>query len=506
MKTVTHNRISWVWPAFIILTGYNFWQLLHHAMWRDELQAWLIATESRGSFSELWRAMSYEPQPGIWHVLIWLLSHISTDPFLMQLFHFICGTATATLILRYAPFDSVQRLMIITGYFLSFEYLLISRSYALGVLFLFLFCSQYKTLKQKAALGGIVLGFLANTSTYGAILSMALWGGLMADIIMHRKHMTTDDTKKAGGHLVTLSAWYCSLLLISLGLTLFSRGKWAPWWDLDFRGQKALMVALFQLLSMVPVPDFSVEFWNTLALLGKYSAPSAMLYALRAVSGIFVLVSIGLILSRTRIGLWAFLFGSGGMMALQYVKVFGFIRYSGHLFLLFLACVWLGEGPWKTRNAPVPLPILSKTLFVVLLAVNIFAAAVAGYYHANNPFSCGKEMAAFIRENRFDGRPIIGHINYTMPTISGYLGRKIYHVQTGKPESFIRWDDDSQREVSARNIMDFGTSVAAETKQSPLFLFNFPWANQGLRLIHQTTGAIVGDENYYLYEHMPELR
>lgn len=498
MKDMTRQsavyNVNWTWGVFILLSGFNFWQLCHHVMWRDELQAWMIAVESRPSLVELWFNMSYEPQPGLWYLLLWLLSHLSTDPFLMQLFHFLCGTAAALLVMIYAPFSVFVRLLIVMGYYVSFEYLLISRNYVLGMLMIFLFCSSYDRLSRKPVAGGILLGLMANTSTYGAIISLALWGGLIADLLT-RREPSPDERGRINERAFTLSASYFALLLASCILIAFSRGDFAASWDFHFDLHKLLMVLFYQVLSIIPVPDFIVTFWNTLYVINSHNI-WVIFFSFLAVTA-----CIGMIVSRTVIGAGVFLFGLSAMLALQYTKLFGFVRYSGHLFLLFLACVWLGYGPWKSRTVSGLFTSVSKKLFMILLASHVIAAVVAGYYHANNPFSGAKEMAAFIRENKYDSRPIIGHINYTATTVSAYLGRKIYHVTTGKPESFVRWDRDSLKEVKRREVLTFASSVGASEGQSPLILLNLPCDDDRLRLIKKTAEtAIVWDENYYLYE------
>ena len=50
-----------------------------HEMWRDELQAWLLARDSI-SITELFQNLKYEGHPGLWHLLLYPLTRISTIP------------------------------------------------------------------------------------------------------------------------------------------------------------------------------------------------------------------------------------------------------------------------------------------------------------------------------------------------------------------------------------------------------------------------------------------
>jgi hypothetical protein len=54
--------------AFLLVMLVN---LAHHAMWRDELNAWGIAVASP-SLADLFHNMHYEGHPALWHALLWL--------------------------------------------------------------------------------------------------------------------------------------------------------------------------------------------------------------------------------------------------------------------------------------------------------------------------------------------------------------------------------------------------------------------------------------------------
>src|SRR2546429_84734 len=71
---------------FAALLVFNITRTLHHAMWRDEMQVFLLAADSP-SLSELFRNLAYEPHPDLWPLLVWLGTRIYADPISMQSFH-----------------------------------------------------------------------------------------------------------------------------------------------------------------------------------------------------------------------------------------------------------------------------------------------------------------------------------------------------------------------------------------------------------------------------------
>jgi hypothetical protein len=56
--------------------------ILHHEMWRDEAEIWLIARDS-GSLRELFRNMHTEGHPALWYLLVYTVSRLSSNPISM---------------------------------------------------------------------------------------------------------------------------------------------------------------------------------------------------------------------------------------------------------------------------------------------------------------------------------------------------------------------------------------------------------------------------------------
>src|SRR5262245_47165629 len=67
--------------AFVAVVGIAMWR---HEMWRDELQAWMIARASH-SVPNLLDNIRYEGHPALWYLLLLPLTKISGAPWVMQL-------------------------------------------------------------------------------------------------------------------------------------------------------------------------------------------------------------------------------------------------------------------------------------------------------------------------------------------------------------------------------------------------------------------------------------
>lgn len=467
-------------------------------MWKDEWQAWLLASES-GSLAELWQNVRFEPQPGMWHVILWLLSRIWMNPFVMQLFHVLCGTASAALVMKYAPFPAWMRLLTVTGYYLSFEYLLISRNYVLVVFMVMLFCSFYDEIRRKPITAGIVLGVLANTSIFGAMESLLFYGGLMTDKLVNSSR-TPQDRTVIRQYAVRITALYLPLFLFSFSVMLLSQGTYGAGWRFDNLFYRySLMRASIPLLSIARVPAWTPFFWETLWI----TITNNLAFILAC--WIMTACSIIIILRRTRIGLWAFLSLFSLMEFLQYTKNMELARYSGHLFVFLLACVWLGCNSWKSSHATGPFTGLSRSLFAMLLALNTLGGVIAGYFHATTVFANGKTMASLIREYDYSSRPIVADDDFGCIPVSGYLGQKLYSASTGKLQSFVPWDEHKSAYVPDDWTMNKTLvikEVENKTGKVPLVLLDYSMPEWSRFLVLKAEGSIAS-EDYYLYDLAP---
>lgn len=87
---------------------------LRHEMWRDELQAWLIASESRTLAELVWN-MRYDGHPPLWYLLLYAASRLTADPLAMKLLHVSVATASVLLVARRAPFTRLQKSLFAFG-------------------------------------------------------------------------------------------------------------------------------------------------------------------------------------------------------------------------------------------------------------------------------------------------------------------------------------------------------------------------------------------------------
>jgi hypothetical protein len=163
---------------YAVLIAWFGW---HHDPWADEAQAWLIARDS--SLGEVFfKQLHYEGTPGLWHLLLWILSHLHLPYSAMHVASAVVGITTAWFILRFSPFPAVIRLALPFTFFLVFPTAIVARNYNLVPLLGFLLCKLLSGRKDHPVAFALIAGLLANT----ALLSVLMSFGFVALYIWRR--------------------------------------------------------------------------------------------------------------------------------------------------------------------------------------------------------------------------------------------------------------------------------------------------------------------------------
>lgn len=158
---------------FITLTTIG---VLHHEPWFDEAQAWLIAQDL--NFGELLKYMKYEG-----HLFMWFLAlmpsaklHL-TYPLPMLFTNVIFAWGAVYILLKKSPFHPILKVLITFSLPIAYQYAVLARPYAMGVMFLFALAALYKDKLERPILYSILITLCANTS------SMALCGAFAFGVI-----------------------------------------------------------------------------------------------------------------------------------------------------------------------------------------------------------------------------------------------------------------------------------------------------------------------------------
>lgn len=488
-KEQTRYPALWQWLLFALLLTFNLYQLLTHAMWRDELQTWSIVRES-SSLPELLHNIRYDGFPLLWYLLLWGVSFITASPLAMQLFHFVCAAISQLLIMTRSPFSGMVKLAMVAGYYFSFEYCIISRAYGLGVLIIVIFCAFHSRFEERPLAKGALLGLLANTSVYGAIASLAFAADELLTSLTTRNRTTSPHS--AFSRIVRFTLAYAPLLAAAVVVMIpATGGNYAKGWDFAPSFEKVLYSGCKILITLIPLPMIKPTFWNSLLLLDNGIWLAIM-------TGGAVLFAVWQLLRPSPRYLALFSVGCLGVWIFDVTKYSGYVRHTGIVLILLVACLWRTENE---RPYPAIARIRSVALWAIL-SINFAAWIIAAYFHATVPFSGSREMAQIIRQSGREALPVVADLDGATSAVAGYLQKPFYYATNRKLETFIRWSEDRSSQSGPMRSIPLAQEIAAQNNSTVLLLVNYPVIEVGnIRLIARTAEAIVGDEILYLYEY-----
>lgn len=396
--------------AFLAVAGIG---TARHEMWRDELQAWALAADSR-SPAELLHNMRYEGHPALWHLLLWIVSRGTRNPEAMQVLHLAIAAASVFLFARQAPFSRWARALFAFGYFPLYEYGVISRNYALGLLLVFAFCALYPARFRRLLPLGLTLALLANASPYAWILSVALAATLAWEGARPRDAALAALVFLAG-------AAAAAAQMIPPADAGYATGWWLQWTP-----ARALRTLGTVAHAWLPLPDIGAPMvWNS-------SLFRSLGHGLTALLALGLIALAVLRLRRSRPAVFLYLSGTVALLGFTYLKYFGSLRHHGHHFVLLIACLWLARAGEEDRRRD---PWIAG-----VLAVHLAGAAALGSLDFVRPFSAAMAAAEFIRREGLAGMPIIGQQDYRSSPVGAYLQKTMYYPNRGETGTFILWD------------------------------------------------------------------
>ena len=242
--TLLYFTISWI-------------GILHHELWLDEAHHWLLARDSTSIF-DLVKNTRYEGHPILWNVLLYAITRFTWNPFSMQVFHILISTSVVFLFLRKAPFSWIFKTLFIFGYFMIFEYNLISRNYILGILFLFLACSVFKERDRKFLLLSFYLAVAANVHLMFSVLSFALFITVVWE--QHQQRLLFKKRNYNWGCIIFGFGLFLAIIQIvpPADSTFFNHVNEMAFSEKFTKG----FISLFK--GLITIPDFTtIHFWNS---------------------------------------------------------------------------------------------------------------------------------------------------------------------------------------------------------------------------------------------------
>ncbi|AQG79447.1 hypothetical protein AWR27_09020 [Spirosoma montaniterrae] len=475
----------------------------HHEPWRDETHSWLIAQHS-SSIADLFWNKRYEGHPGGWYVLLYGLKSLSQSWVAVQVMHGLLAMGSAYLLITRSSFPWVVRVLLLFGYFFVYEYAVIARNYAVGVLLLFGLCALFPRRYERGVHIGwcLLLALLWQTNLFALLLGLGMYGLFWLELLIYRQDVwKTNWPYYVGGAILAGG----SLLLTYIDLL--------PPDDLSFpmvvHGDRSLFNALATLYSLkqalLPLPDSFHHFWNgdLLDIIGNKTNKT-----IQGAIGLSLLAAMGyaiiLPLFRSRLALLGWVLICLAIQIVLFSQYRGSLRHHGHQFLALIICLWI--QPYLADLRPKPLVLkrnetLAYRLVPVVLGVHILTTVVALLADWQYPFSMARATAQYIRQSPQRDWFRAGHTYYAVENVAAHLPDfRMYYPTAKQHNGFIMW-----RVNNGLPSLTIATNMTKEVGRKPaLLVFSGYLSNDsarylGLKPIISFKGSIVTDEQFWLF-------
>ncbi len=486
--------------------------ILRHELWGDEAKAWNIAIGSSNIREFLFNMRDNYGHPFLWNAILYLISHFATgNPESMKIVHLILSSSTCFLFVKYSPFNKIINVLFVFGYFPFYEYSIVSRNYALGVLPIIIFCVLYRDKYKNLIPISIALFFMGQAHLYTFLISLFFLLLMIIDFISDRRDILkqTTRTKLSIFSLIIIAGFV--LLFWELGSQAIQGTVWGPSVTTIFNvtaeqlSRFPFLASKYIISVFLQIPRFGFEFRNTnliYSFLLRFN--HVYLYILSLVIFLFPVL-----LMKKRIA-WLYLIGASTLIGAIYF-IYGGTRHGGLIFIFMAACIWLSDlqddrSAYLIRFKRNKNILLGKIFLILVLSLTISSSATAAYYDYRYPYSSGKQIAEYIDGN-FDlkNTVIVGYKDIDVHTIVAYLNKDIYFPQSdtfGRICPYSIRSNDLREEVifkKALSFMNKSQEILVVVNGSAVQDDRVPEKYLFKRINKKFDDSIVGFEDFVLY-------
>jgi hypothetical protein len=374
------------------------------------------------------------------------------------------------------------------GYFLFYEWGVISRNYALSALFFVLFCMAFERRWKAFPWAALALALACHTTVYALLLVIVLLPVLMLEfaVAVVGRFRAADQAsgRVAAGFALILLGVVTALVQIKPP----SDCEMMPEWHTQWEPERAMAAAVALGRAYVPVPSAQADFWNSCRLIheglggeGHLRMPST------AVPG-FILATmavLAVLLFRRPWPLLPWALGTLGLMFFAYIKYLGFARHDGFHFLWLLVIFWMARSyePWPVRSARVDRVWRTAEIWgmnltlAAICSLQLWATLVVVRADWVQIFSASPLAASWLRDNGFlDGRYCFA--GQDGPEVSAVVGHarlpRIRYTVNNRDGSYMIWRGGADGRLPEDRLFKILAAYRDEQRKDLVFLSSDP--------------------------------
>lgn len=483
------SKILPILAVFVIVSAAG---LYYHELFLDEVQHFLVGRDSDSLSSMYWN-MRYDGHPRLWNACLYFITHFITPHYAgMQIFHLLLTSLAAYILLRYAPFSLVMKLLILTGYYFLFEYNVLSRNYGPGICLLFVALVLLERPDKNLLYSGGIILLMCNMHLFFTFASIGIYLSLLPSYYRSGLWRTRKFLLFSG--MVLLGVVLAVVQFQTPAEDNFFQFGPSRWWH----GENFFFSLRGLVKGWLPIPDWSRgHFWNSYWL-NEGRVPSPVWGLLFTILLIFP----GAVLRDSR---KALIFYYSSLLPLLFFFVvtnFTASRYFGMVYVYFLAAAWMKGG---LAGLSLPLKAMLYSVLCLHAVIGVYALSEDLLY----PFSEGKNAATYLEELPERHLAVDGCI--AGPMLCAYMDKKVYYLDIDQVGSYLTWKRSwfpvQRRTIQdemkgASHIRDWKDFILVSNRQ--LSTDSLPCRDGGnyykLSPLAEFENSIIAWEVYYIYK------
>ena len=447
-----------------------------HAMWRDELQLWLVASKSE-NLIDLISNKEYEVRPYLWFLICWIMSRFSRNPEILKIFNFGVCIALATILLFRCKNSLILRIVFLFGFLMLFGYSAISEEYLFGTLIFIFAVSQIQNDSRRFGIL-ITASLLANVNLLFAIVSVGIAGAPSYSILVDLLTRRPVDKRDLFGVFA-----YPGFFIISLA------SMWPP---NDFAYQSTSLnfnvLAVKKMFAALSEALFPFIARNSLQnLLGTAVSYTVAFFALAAI----VVLLLCSFKKSTAIGISA----TTSLVLIVVWTGIGYATYWWHFGVIFIAYfgfTLISIPQWKYTYKLQKFGYAFSLVVLVSQSIALFMGPNLGAVPSKQ-YSMARDTASYIESICINPCTVLTNDEVTGASISAYLdGAEIYRVNREDFGTFAVWDSKIGKSVSWGDLLS-----SAAKFPNPIFvtsnLINPP---EQIVVLSEFLGGVWTDEDF----------
>ena len=393
-------------------------------MFFDEVNAWGISAASP-TLSKLFYYVHYEGHPWLWYFILWFPSRLTHDPVALKWVEAALGTAIIVVIGTLTPFTYKQRALILSGYFLVWEYTVMCRMYSVMLLLTLIYLWRRSRISDGVMANCALLGLIGNTDMTGVLLS----GALLTEYLYSSYFGAPAAERRA-----VVRRWlpgiavYGALILFAVATLWPSKG--ISWQSSGHLGSQAFSAhrigrSITNLIASPwwPIaPSFPKTFWRTSPLVPRrfvvLTAVVLFVYwrAFRKDRNLLILMAAALALG----------------IVFADVVYEGNARNWGIVFVSFVAGLWMQGAQARSKGEKPRWSVWTYGLFSLSMVAGV-CAMVGSWSH---PFSRARETALWLKQNAPANAAIVGDPDVSFASVAEEMQRPVYFLECGCVDTF----------------------------------------------------------------------